>query len=99
RAFHVTGVQTCALPICFGLGSISQAMQLPSDLGHNALFSGTFHTLAVLLTAEGVLRRSGRKLGLAVDAVVFVGVISLLWYFFYRSEERRVAYECTACVE
>lgn len=73
---------------CFGLGSISQAMQLPSDLGHNALFSGVFHTLAVLLTAEGVLRRSGRKLGLAVDAVVFVGVISLLWYFFY--EHRNV---------
>lgn len=68
---------------CFGIGSVSQAMQLPSDPGRNALVSGVFHTLAVLLTAEGVLRRSGKKLGLAVDIAIFIGVILLLWYFFY----------------
>lgn len=70
---------------CFGIGAVSQAMMLPRDIGHNALFSGAFHTLAVLLVSEGVLRRSGRKLGLAVDIAVFLAVIALLWWFFYVS--------------
>src|SRR5690606_41135869 len=36
RDFHVTGVQTCALPICFGMSGDAHHMTAPSENGEGA---------------------------------------------------------------
>lgn len=69
--------------LCFCVGSLSQAFGLPPGRGPNALFSGFFHTLAVLLTAESVLMRSGDRLGRPVFFGVLAGVVVLLGCFVY----------------
>ncbi|MCH8684026.1 GGDEF domain-containing protein [Pedomonas mirosovicensis] len=69
--------------LCFCIGSLSQVFGLPPGTGPNSLFSGLFHTLAVLLTAEGVLTRSGKRLGRGVFAGVLVGMVGLLGCFAY----------------
>ena len=70
----------CAL---FALGAASQIVGFPSESGLNALVSGAFYTSAVLAIAEGLLRRSGKRLGLTINATVLVGFTLLLAYFLY----------------
>lgn len=67
----------------FVMGALTQIFYLPSDDGLNALVSNAFYTCAVLAVAEGLLRRSGKRLGLALDLALLAGFSLAIWYFFY----------------
>lgn len=69
--------------IAFALGALTQILNLSHDLGLNAIISNLLYTCAVLLAAEGVLRRSGKRFGLMPDLALLVGSSALIWYFFY----------------
>src|SRR5207302_6818181 len=92
RDFHVTGVQTCALPISKG-GMLSLTKSFAVQYGHhgircNAICPGPIETplLRVLWTSEEArdLRLNRIPLGRFGEAKDIV----------YRSEERRVGKEC-----
>lgn len=70
-------------PILFGLGVIAQIFSWPAGVGPNALVSGLFYTLAVLLAAEAIVRRSGKRFGLPLDLLFLAAVMGGLWYFAY----------------
>jgi diguanylate cyclase (GGDEF)-like protein len=74
-----------AAPMLFALGVIVQAFSWPAGVGPNALLSGLFYTTAVLLTAEGIVRRSGKRFGLALDLAFLAAIMGGLWYFLYVS--------------
>src|SRR5690606_41058894 len=81
RDFHVTGVQTCALPISAGLWVV---------LG---LCTGLIgHTLAVAVGLAAVFSASET----AFLAVKLIGAAYLVYLAWGRSEERRVGKECRA---
>ncbi|ARQ01372.1 GGDEF domain-containing protein [Pseudorhodoplanes sinuspersici] len=72
-----------AAPVLFALGVIVQVFSWPPGVGPNALLSGLFYTLAVLLTAEAIVRRSGKRFGLPLDLVFLTAIMGGLWYFAY----------------
>ncbi|MCC2608852.1 GGDEF domain-containing protein [Neorhizobium petrolearium] len=67
----------------FASAAASQILGWPSGTGPNAIFSGFLYTVAVLATAEGMLLRSGKRLGLRLDGAILCAVTGLLWYFCY----------------
>ena len=69
--------------VLFSMGALTQIFYVPSDTGLNAIFSNAFYTSAVLLAAEGLLRRSGKRFGLVPHIVLLAGFTLLIWYFFY----------------
>src|SRR5690606_41123722 len=85
RDFHVTGVQTCALPIFSGLAMISDKMGRPKSrlvLFRNPKHPGTLRVLKVLAIAE----MAGDKFPFAPDRTALG---PLLGRAVARSEERR----------
>jgi len=70
----------CAL---VAIGATVQVVYWPRDTGLNAMISGLFYTGGVLAAAEGIVRRSGRSLGLCTHLVAVTAIMGLLWYFFY----------------
>lgn len=69
--------------LVFSLGTSSQIFAIPSGIGSNAVVSAFLYTLSVLLLSDGLLRRSGKrlgKLGYHFGLLVVVGGIA---YFFY----------------
>src|SRR3712207_8776167 len=78
RDIGVTGVQTCALPIYWGLRCIS-------------LFPIKFNVVLLLLNL--VLEVPTLMLGIPLLASSLSFIALLAWKFF-RSEERRVGKEC-----
>lgn len=67
----------------FALGALSQIFNLPPSTGPNALVSGALYTSAVIAAVEGILERSGKRLGLGTDLTILAGFVALLAYFFY----------------
>lgn len=72
-----------AAPGLFALGVLTQVFHWPSQVAPNALVSGSFYTTAVLLAAEGILRRSGQRFGLVLDLAILTAIMGGLWYFAY----------------
>lgn len=73
----------CAACLLFCLGTLSQILGVPDGHGPNAVTSAFLYTLSVLLLNDGLLRRSGQRLGpisyLAILGLICGGVA----YFFY----------------
>src|SRR5690606_39763171 len=92
RDFHVTGVQTCALPICPDLGWMrSLSGEDPAAREMRSLAIG----VVTLLLALAALVQAGLHVGLypqshEVPLLVFGSIV------ISRSEERRVGKECRA---
>jgi len=72
-----------AAPALFALGVMAQVFHWPPQGQPNALVSGLLYTSAVLLAAEGILRRSGQRFGLMFDVVFLAAIMGGLWYFSY----------------
>jgi diguanylate cyclase (GGDEF)-like protein len=70
-------------PGLFALGVATQVFHWPPDINGNALLSGFLYTSAVLVAAEGILRRSGKRFGLAIDLLVLALLMGALCYFAY----------------
>ena len=69
--------------LLFVMGALSQILHHPVDAGLNAVLSNFFYVAAVLAAAQGVLMRSGKRIGL-VEMLLLLGVSNaLIWYFFY----------------
>lgn len=69
--------------VLFGLAVGSQVLAIPHGVSLNAVASGLLYTAAVVATAEGILRRAQRPLGLRADATAVAVVTVLLWYYAY----------------
>lgn len=67
----------------FVVGACVQILYWPDDAGLNAIISCAFYTSAVLLAAGGLLKRSGRCLGLAAGLAAGAAILGLIWYFYY----------------
>src|SRR5690606_41027529 len=89
RDFHVTGVQTCALPI-FDLGGGDDLLALEVDAGLAGRLDGS------LLGAETLHKNGAGVFTLAGDAEVgFTSAhVNAGTLVLVRSEERRVGKEC-----
>ncbi len=74
-----------AAPPLFALGVVIHAFFWPNNAGQNALLVGLLYTLAVLLAAEAIVRRSGKRLGLALDGAILAAIMGAMWYFAYVS--------------
>src|SRR3546814_5855888 len=85
RCALVTGVQTCALPICQRLHN------LMSDVEAYSLRSGTQRVIGYLLK-DGGARQDGRQFRLETSKTVIASRLNLT----PRSEERRVGKECVS---
>lgn len=72
-----------AAPALFAIAVTIQVFFWPPSVPANAVLSGVFYTLAVQIAAEGVLRRSGKRLGRAWHLCAFAAVMGGLWYFAY----------------
>lgn len=72
-----------AAPCLFALGVLSQVFGWPPRTGPNAVVSSLLYTTAVLLAAEGILRRSGQRLGPALDLAILTAITGGLWYFAF----------------
>jgi diguanylate cyclase (GGDEF)-like protein len=72
-----------ATPALFAIAVMVQVFFWPPSVAANAMMSALFYTLAVQVAAEGVLRRSGRRLGRASHFCAFAAVMGGLWYFAY----------------
>jgi diguanylate cyclase (GGDEF)-like protein len=72
-----------AAPCLFALGVLVQVFGWPPATQPNAIVSGLFYTTAVLLAAEGTLRRSHQCFGLALDLSILAAIMGGLWYFAY----------------
>ncbi len=71
-------------PILFGLGVIVQVFALPAESrAERFAVRPLFYTLAVLLAAEAIVRRSGKRFGLPLDLTFLAAIMGGLWYFVY----------------
>ena len=70
-------------PILFALGVLVQVFSWPGGVGPNALLSGLFYTLAVLLAAEAIVSRSGQRFGRPLALTFLAAIMGALWYFTY----------------
>ncbi|WP_168878906.1 sensor domain-containing diguanylate cyclase [Rhizobium sp. P28RR-XV] len=69
--------------VLFSGGALVQVLHLPDAPYPNAMISGVFYTSAVIAATEGILRRSQKRFGLAMDIVLLATFTGLLWYFCY----------------
>jgi diguanylate cyclase (GGDEF)-like protein len=67
----------------FTFGAASQILHLPSGAGPNAVASGALYTAAVLLTAQGLLRRAERPVPGWLLALLLAVFVALIAYYFY----------------
>ncbi|ANN79086.1 GGDEF domain-containing protein [Bordetella flabilis] len=67
----------------FTFGAASQILYLPPGAGANAVVSGTLYSAAVLLTAQGLLRRAQRPVPGWVLASLLAVFVMLIAYYFY----------------
>ncbi|EKF20429.1 GGDEF domain-containing protein [Nitratireductor pacificus] len=71
-----------AFACLFFAGALAlQIMSWPADVALNAIVTGVLYTASVLLVCEGILRRSGMKLGAPACIATFAAMTALLWYF------------------
>src|SRR5690606_40048533 len=88
RAFHVTGVQTCALPICSPL-----QIEILREVGHRPMSPAPTAAEALLCLAS--LAGHHRSNGNPGWLILKRGYEKLSHYEIgWRSEERRVGNEC-----
>src|SRR5690606_39347562 len=87
RDFHVTGVQTCALPIL-----VDRLRDAPQALVENA--GGAAYVTGVTPLAIDVSEKLAEALPLFIVVIVVLAMILLAIAFRSRSEERRVGKEC-----
>ncbi len=69
----------------FCIGALVQVLHLPEEIYANAVLSSMFYTAAVIAAAEGIVRRSRKRLSLPVDLAIMVAVTGLVVYFCYLS--------------
>lgn len=67
----------------FGLAAAMQILKLPADIGHNALLSAALYAVGALTFCEGLLQRSGQRLGIAVHVLVGVLLLGSIYFFYY----------------
>jgi diguanylate cyclase (GGDEF)-like protein len=67
----------------FTFGAASQILYLPPGAGANAVVSGALYSAAVLLTAQGLLRRALRPVPGQVLALLLAVFVLLIAYYFY----------------
>src|SRR5690606_39543239 len=85
RDFHVTGVQTCALPICMWLHPATQAnLALLEERG-----------LLTVGPDEGAMACNEFGFGRMAEPAEILAAIEAFFSTAERSEERRVGKECT----
>ncbi|MFG1248758.1 hypothetical protein [Xanthobacter flavus] len=70
----------------YALAALSQMLWLPPDPGSNAMVSATIYTFAVLCMSEGLLARLGRAESGSSFVAVGVGIVVLVYYFYYVDE-------------
>lgn len=80
RHYLLLIASACMLAVA---GVLTQILSFPRDIGLNALVSNFFYTCAVLAAAEGLLRRSGKRIGIKLDLVLLAVFSLLIWYYFY----------------
>src|SRR5690606_41182363 len=93
--FHVTGVQTCALPIWDGQRAAGVGRQSKGGRSAMTWDTGELLSLAalILLLASAAMRTIIWLRLLAIAANVLIVLVGLV-AGDYRSEERRVGKEC-----
>lgn len=69
--------------LMFSLGTSSQIFAVPPGIGSNAVVSAFLYTLSVLLLSDGLLRRSGKRLGKVEYLFSLLLVLGGIAYFFY----------------
>ena len=82
RRLHYLPVLALAC-LLFSLGSLSQILYWPDDVGLNTLVSGALYTIAVLLSVQGMLLRAGKPFAWWLCIAVVAVMTALLWYYFY----------------
>src|SRR5690606_39537884 len=82
RDFHVTGVQTCALPISARAASAAMMSPAPSS-----------HSVAATQASLPLLAKTRSQTSVAMKKAIGKGM-SIGWMGCPRSEERRVGKEC-----
>lgn len=80
RSYLLYLAAACGL---FVVGSCIQILYWPPDPGLNAVVSCAFYTTAVLVAAEGLLKRSGQHMPRGAGFVAGAVIIGLVWYFYY----------------
>src|SRR5690606_39501066 len=92
RGFHVTGVQTCALPISVGATGVGAQVTIVFGDGYLGIASAVM-TVLILVLSEIVPKTIGARYwrGLAPWLPMVLQALILV-----RSEERRVGKECRA---
>src|SRR5690606_41189477 len=84
RDFHVTGVQTCALPICPLLLS-SRRSRPEWNAASGSAAAGSLRTALGVTSAQSRMRAVARARSLSFSPATFAP-----WFMPGRSEERRV---------
>ncbi|MEJ1975326.1 MAG: hypothetical protein WDN49_03910 [Acetobacteraceae bacterium] len=67
----------------YALALTSQIMQIPSDIGSNPMVSAALYIASALILSEGLLLRSGYRLGYAFHAGAAAVLLGLVYYYFY----------------
>src|SRR5690606_40414842 len=91
RDFHVTGVQTCALPIYLALAMYNGATSFP------LIAIPLFILAGAIMNTSGISKRlidfASALLGSMKGALAQVNVLTSMFFAEIRSEERRVGQE------
>lgn len=80
RPYLMLLAAACAL---FALGTCSQILHWPNDIGVNSVISGALYTAAVLLASQALLLRSRRQIAWQIILTAFAAITAALWYFYY----------------
>ncbi|MBS7699940.1 MULTISPECIES: GGDEF domain-containing protein [unclassified Chelatococcus] len=67
----------------FCLGSLSQILAVPRNVGFNAVVSAFIYTSSVLLACQGLLIRSGAGVGWRTHLILLISIVTGIAYFFY----------------
>ncbi|MEW9573827.1 GGDEF domain-containing protein [Rhodanobacter sp. Si-c] len=66
----------------FGLAATLQVLLIPQDIGKNIILSAALYTLGAQSLCEGLLQRSGQRLG-SFTHILTAGFIMVVIYIFY----------------
>lgn len=72
-----------AATLSYCLGALCQILVWPSNPGHNTMLSTFFYTGSTLALIDGIMRRSGQRLGFGFVAFAMAGIMTLTYYFNY----------------
>ena len=67
----------------YALAISSEILLLPADMGFNTMEAATLYVASTLLFSEGMLLRSGQRLGYATQIIVAVVMLGLIYAFYY----------------